>query len=728
MKKITFTLFFLFCLSLFSVAKEGMWLPVLLQFLNEKDMKTMGMKISADDIYSINHASLKDAIVIFGGGCTGEVVSNNGLLLTNYHCGYGNIQRHSAIDHDYLTDGFWAKDKSEELSCPGLTVSLLIEMRDVTAQVNSVLKNNMTQAERDSVINNISQQIVDNAISNTHYKGDVESYFCDNQFYLIIYEVFNDIRLVGAPPSNIGKFGGDTDNWVWPRHTGDFSIFRIYADKDNNPADYSQDNKPYQPKQFLKISLDGVNQDDFTFVFGYPGHTDEYITSGAVYNMTEVDNPIAIDIRNTKLTVMKKYSEQSPAVRIKYANKIAGIANGWKKWIGQTQGVEHADGIHSKRIYEQKFQEWAKSTRNNYTILVPELNRIYQNNIPYEKSTIYIREAGLGVEIVKFAGNFSELILASKHNSADLKDIYKLKKSLANAANLFYKDYYMPIDKELCPQLLKTVYDNIDKDLMPDIFKKIEKKYKGNFKAYSNYLFDNTILNNSKKFHDFIENYKQSDYNKLEKDPAYILFISLVNTYKNNIIPYIDKNQNSIDSLMRLYMKAQMEFEKEKTFYPDANFTLRVAYGKVEGFNSQDAVEFNYFTTLDGIMEKENPDIYDYVVENKLKDLYNKKDYGRYGDKDGKMHVCFIASNHTSGGNSGSPVLNADGNLIGLNFDRNWQGTMSDIIYNPDICRNIVVDIRYVLFIIDKFAGAQNIINEMTIATSNNINTQNSNQ
>ncbi|MDL2239804.1 S46 family peptidase [Bacteroidales bacterium OttesenSCG-928-L14] len=714
MKKI---LSILFVIILFNTlqAKEGMWLPILLQQLNEKEMQSMGMKISAEDIYSINQASLKDAIVIFGGGCTGEVVSNEGLLFTNYHCGYGNIQRHSSLDHDYLTDGFWAMDRNEELYCPGLTVRFLVRMEEVTNEALVGITDEMSQLEREKLLEKNIETITELAVDGTHYKAIVEEFYYGNQYFLFVYETFKDIRLVGAPPSNIGKFGGDTDNWMWPRHTGDFAVFRIYADNENMPADYSAENKPYTPKNFLKISLKGVDEGDFTFVFGYPGTTNEYLPAKAVECITEIENPISIGIRDQKLNVMNAYSEKDPLIRIQYANKIAGIANGWKKWIGESLGVQRVDGVQKKLDYETEFNKWAKTQNNDYSSIIETLNTSYDNIIPYKIAYRYFAEAGLGIELVGFARRFAGLVEHSKTNPKDVETLNKLLGNLKGTTKSFFKDYCESIDKELTPTLLQIYYENIERDLMPDFFFNFEKKFKGDFDSYTDHIFQNSMFTDKDKLLKFIEDYKPSHYKKIEKDPAYQIYSSLFSMYRDNVYPNIAKYQAEIDSTMRFYMKAQMEFEKDKVFYPDANFTLRVTYGNVSGFNPQDAVTYNYFTTLEGIMEKEDPNVYDYVVEDKLKELYNNKDYGRYVDKDGSMHVCFIASNHTTGGNSGSPVLNANGELIGLNFDRNWQGTMSDIMYDPDRCRNITLDIRYCLFIIDKYANAKHLLNEMVI-------------
>lgn len=696
-------------------AKEGMWMPLLLQILNEKDMQEAGLKLSAEDIYSVNHSCLKDAVMIFGGGCTGEVVSNEGLLLTNHHCGYGSIQRLSSIDYDYLTDGFWAMQRNEELPCQGLTVSFLIRMDDVTNKVLDGVDDNLSQAERENIIKERCKSIEKEAVEGTHYKAEVEPFFYGNEYYLFVYEVFKDVRLVGAPPSNIGKFGGDTDNWEWPRHTGDFSVFRIYADNDNNPAEYSADNKPYTPRNFLKISLDGVKQDDFTFVFGYPGYTNEYLPAAAVAFITEVDNPILIDAAGKRIEIMKNYSAQSPTVRLQYAGKIASIANGWKKRIGESLGIKRIDGVQQKLNYEDAFQDWAES-QNKYTNVIPTLNEAYENLNPYKAAARYITQTMLAVEVISFAGKSRKLVNTSIDDPKNKEAIQQNINNLKSSAAAFFKNYYQPIDEEVCAVLLQMFFEGVSPEFIPEELNDLMQRFDNDYVAVSDYLFDKSMFCNIEKLNNFLDTYKPSHYKKITKDPAYIIYNSLLNMYNDDIISEIAYYQGNIDSTMRLYMKAQREFESDKTFYPDANFTLRITYGYVDGFKAQDAINYNYFTTLDGVMEKENPDIYDYVVEDKLKELYQNKDFGRYADKeDGKIHTCFIATNHTTGGNSGSPVLNAYGNLVGLNFDRNWQGTMSDIMYDPDKCRNIALDIRYCLFIIDKFAGASHLIDEMTI-------------
>ena len=695
--------------SAMAFAGEGMWIPMLLQY-NEKEMQEMGMRITADDIYSINHSSLKDAIVLFGGGCTGEIVSDYGLLLTNHHCGYDYIQQHSSVEHDYLTDGFWAMDRSQELPCPGLSVTILREMRDVTARVLDQVTDDMTEEKRQATIDANMKNLIAEVEKETKYKVSIKPFFLGNEYYLLLNEVFTDVRLVGCPPSNIGKFGGDTDNWVWPRHTGDFSVFRVYADKDGNPAKYSTDNVPYKPAKHLEISLKGANEGDFAFVFGYPARTSEYLPAIAVDQEANVIDPIAVDLRGKILDIYNKYQEQDKKVRIQYASKHAGLGNGWKKWMGVTEGINHFHGVEKKRFYEESFQEWALGARNRhmYIDLLRQFDEQYKALEPYRVAYTYLSNAGLNIELLSFAGSFNRLSQVTKETPQ--ADIDKMIASLRNATMEFFKDYHQPIDEEVAKTMLTEYLGHQPADFRPGFLNEIK-----DVDAYVDELFAKSMFTSEEKVNAFLDGFKASKAKKLQKDPALKAFQSMMSFYREEVMPKMSPINKEIDRLQRIYMKGQMAMEPEKRFSPDANFTLRVTYGKVEGFKPQDGKQFRHFTTLDGIMEKENPDIYDYVVEPKLKQLYHSKDYGRYADKDGTMHVAFTASVHTTGGNSGSPILNADGQLLGLNFDRCWEGTMSDLVYDPDICRNISVDIRYVLFIIDKFAGAKHLVDEMTI-------------
>ena len=702
------------------VAGEGMWIPMLLQQMNEKEMREMGMKITAEDIYSINNSSLKDAILLFGRGCTSEIISKDGLLLTNHHCGFGQIQKHSTVEDDYLTDGFWAMNKAEELPNPGLTATLMIEMRDVTDSVLMGVDEKMTMKERQKVIKENIKLVVKNFESSSKYKAKIKPFFQGNQYYMMITETFKDIRLVGAPPSNIGKFGGDTDNWMWPRHTGDFSLFRIYVDKDGNPAEYSEDNVPYKPKYYFSISLDGVQEDDFTFVFGYPARTKEYLPSYAVEMITEVGNPKKIELRETRLDIFGRYSLKDPKVRIQYASKDARVANYWKKMIGESGGIKRMKGIEIKQNYEKEFTSWAaKNGKSQYVNIMPEFEKLYSELTPINLAFDYVKEAGLAIEIVKFANSFNKLVALSKADSINNEAIAKQIIKLKGKTSSFFKDYYQPIDEEVTVAMLELYNDNLSAEYKPQFFNTINKKFKGSYEAYTNHLFKKSMFDKPEKLVALLDNYRPKDYKKIIKDPAYIMAHELMSFYLIKLKPSIVTINNSIDSLQRIYMKAQMEMEPDVRFYPDANFTLRVTYGNVKGYSPKDAVNYKHFTTLKGIMEKEDPDVYDYVVTDRLRELYDEKDYGDYADKDGSLHVGFAASNHTTGGNSGSPVLNANGELVGVNFDRGWEGTMSDLMYDPKVCRNISIDIRYFLFIVDKYAGAGYLLDEMKLVKNN---------
>ena len=710
MKRITLFITLILTLAVgIAKAGEGMWIPMLLQY-NEKEMQEMGMRITAEDIYSINHSSLKDAIVLFGGGCTGEIVSDQGLLLTNHHCGYGYIQRHSSVEHDYLTNGFWAMNRGEELPCPGLSVTFLREMRDVTKQVLEGITIDTPEAERKAKIEENIKKIVASVEKETKYKVSVKPYFLGNEYYLLLNEVFTDVRLVGCPPSNIGKFGGDTDNWVWPRHTGDFSIFRVYADKDGHPAVYDKDNVPYKPAKHLDISLKGADEGDFAFVFGYPAHTSEYLPAVAVDQEANLLDPIRVDLRGKVLDIYNKYQEQDPKVRIQYAAKHASIGNGWKKWMGVTEGINHFHGIEKKQAFEVSFYNWAMQSRSRYMYvnLLRQFKDNYKQLEPYELAYTYMAEAGLRIELVSFAGRFAKLSEVTKDTPQE--DIDRMVANLKSSAESFFKDYYEPIDREVAAMLLGEYLKAQPADFRPAFLNDIK-----DVDAFVDNMFNKTMFTDPAKVNAFLDGFKVKNVKKLANDPALKVYQSLIGFYRSEVYDQIVSLTSDNDRLQRIYMKGQMEMQSEKRFSPDANFTLRVTYGKVEGFKPQDGKTYKHFTTLEGIMQKENPDIYDYVVEPRLKELYNKKDYGRYADKDGTMHVAFTASVHTTGGNSGSPILNAEGQLLGLNFDRCWEGTMSDLIYDPAICRNISVDIRYVLFIIDKFAGAGHLIEEMTI-------------
>ena len=698
---------FLFTLLVFNTyADEGMWIPMLLG-RNEADMQKAGMRISAKDIYDINNACLKDAVLLFGGGCTGEYVSSEGLLLTNHHCGYSYIVRHSTVEHDYLTNGFWAMSRDKEIPCPGLSVTRLVRMEDVTSAVLDGVSPNTSEADRAAIIEKNIKQIIDKTISGTHYKAIIKPFYYGNQYFMYVNEVFTDVRLVGAPPSNIGKFGGDTDNWMWPRHTGDFSMFRVYADASNKPADYSPNNVPYKPLKFLEISLDGVNEGDFTFVFGYPGTTQRYVTSDAVELAANIENPIRIALRTIRLKHYNHAMNQSPAQRLKYASRVASIANGWKKWQGETLGINRLKGVEKKREIEAQFDQWAMYKPEYYTVL-RELHEAYDRMRPVEVELTYFSEAVRASDFMNRANNFNNL--------ADLDDETKIAAEAAQLkkqSDSYFSDFdqHTVVDRAIFIETFAYMWKAGYAPYLGEsgtTVATIEKKL-GN-------IYDKSIINNHDKLTKLLSNYTAKTAKKLKDDPALVLYRQAHDlAYDPQKLATYRQAYYDIQRLMRTYVKGTMEMHPDVNFFPDANLTLRVTYGHVEGFRPQDGVYYKPYSTLQGIMEKENPDIYDYVVEPRLKELYNLKDYGIYGTPDNQMPVGFIATNHTTGGNSGSPVLNADGRLIGLNFDRCWEGTMSDLLFDPEYCRNICLDIRYCLFVIDKFAGAKHLVDEMTI-------------
>lgn len=697
--------------ALTSLADEGMWLPTLIGQQKLDEMRKKGLKLTAEDIYSINQASLKDAVLLFGRGCTAAIVSGEGLILTNHHCGYGSIQRQSSIEHDYLTDGFWAMSYAEELPNPGLTVSRLVRMEDVTEQVMAALKPGMIEADRQKAISDISKSIADKAVANTSFQAEVRPLFNGNQYFLYISEVFKDVRLVGAPPSAIGNFGGDTDNWMWPRHTGDFSIFRIYADSNNLPADYARTNKPYKPLKFFEISIDGVDKGDFTMVYGFPGSTREYLPASMVNLIANVSDPVKIDIRRQKLDIMGADMKTDPKVRIQYASKYAGVANYWKKWAGENRGLAHYNAIEKKQEFDRQFQSWADKESPEYSSLLAEYQKLVDDFTPTQLWIDRFSEAIWSLDIIRYAAGYRTLAGIDKTKKDEIqKEVDRLK----NAAPGYFRDYNLPTDKQLLVAMLKYFRESTAADQLPDIYLKIDKDFKGDIDAYGDWLYEESFMVSEDKVMASLENYKPGKNKTITEDPAYELMISFFVKYTGTYQAFYQRTSMQLDSIQRVYMAAIMKMEEGTVLYPDANSTLRIAYGVVKDYYPQDGEYYYYQTTLEGIMEKDNPDIYDYRVPEKLKQLYKAKDYGRYGE-DGTMYVCFTAANHTTGGNSGSPVLDADGRLIGLNFDRNWEGTMSDLMYDPDMCRNIVLDIRYLLFIVDKYAGDERLVKEMTI-------------
>jgi len=705
-----------FLTSHFSFAKEGMWLPLLLEKLNIEDMQANGLQLTAEDIYSINQACLIDAVILFGGGCTGEVISDKGLLITNHHCGLSRIQSHSTIENDYLTEGFWAMAPGDELPNPGLEVSFLRRMEDVTSQVLQGVFPETDEIDRYKIISEHIDEISKKNIEGTHYHAEIKPFYYGNQYFLFVYEIFKDVRLVGAPPSAIGKFGWDTDNWIWPRHTGDFSLFRIYADKDNMPAEYSPDNVPYKPGKHLSISLKGITKNDFTMVIGYPGSTFQFLTSWDLKTMMNTSVPNKIKVRTIRMNIMQEEMLQSNEVMIKYASKYSRVTNAWKKWIGMLKGLEKIETVTKKEEFEKAFAEWTDSDperKKHYGDLLSKIESICIEQDAICLANDYYTEIVMAIEIFNLASELRNVIEEFEDETISHDEFQKALNAFSIYAKGFYSDYHEPIDRKIFRQLMEVYHQDLSSDYQPEMFTEVETKFKSDFGLFTDWLFRKTILTNEYKLNKLIENFNKKSIRQIKKDPAYALF-NQFKTKLNGVMYLYGQLGYLIDYQYRIYIQGVMEMFPDKVFYPDANLTMRITYGSVEDYYPRDAVQYDYYTNLEGVMEKESQEIYDYFIPDRLKELYHTKDYGDYGIG-GRMPVCFIASNHTSGGNSGSPVINAEGQLIGINFDRNWEGTMSDYIYDPDQCRNIILDIRYVMFIIDKYANAGYLIDEMTV-------------
>jgi len=702
-------------ISAFARADEGMWLPLFLQQLNEKQMKTMGMKISAKDIYNINSGSLKDAIVSFGGFCTGEVISSKGLVLTNHHCGFDQVQNHSTLEHNYIKDGFWAKNNGEEIPNPGLFVTFIVRIDDVSKEVLKGVTRSMSESERQSIIDKNIAQLRKDVKRESYQDSFIRSFFEGNQFFLFVTETYKDVRLVGAPPAAIGNFGKDTDNWMWPRHTGDFSMFRIYAGKDNKPAEYSADNVPYTPKKSLSISLDGVNEGDFTMVFGFPGRTTQYLHSAAVEQIMTVNDPAKIAIREKALGVIDGYMRKDEQIKIQYAAKYASIQNSYKKWQGEVLGLTSTNSLAKKRTYEETFQKRVNANplwKESYGSLLGDLDNLYKQIKPYGYARDYYLETTSRVELLAIAGWINSLRTAFEK---DGESGYQQRlKQVKNMLGGLYDEYNAEVDQKLFEALMKMYINDQEEVYQSPVLKEKLKVAGNDFAALASGLYSSVDLDDKKATMEMLEKTSQEVLAYYKNNAAIRLYTDMVNTYSNTVTKKLNEIQTNINKLNRTYMQAQMDVMKEKKFYPDANSTLRVTYGNVKGYAPRDAVKYDFYTYLDGVMDKYKPGDYEFDVPEKIRTLYASKDYGQYGTN-GKMPVCFIAMNHTTGGNSGSPALDAWGNLVGLNFDRVWEGTMSDINYDPSICRNIMVDIRYVLFIVDKYAGASHLVQEMKL-------------
>lgn len=691
----------------------GMWIPSLLKGMNETEMKNLGMKISADDIYSVNHSSLKDAVPQFNGGCTAEMISSKGLLLTNHHCGFDAIQNHSSVEHDYLANGFWAYKMDEELPNKDLVVTFIVKIEDITNKVLEGVANLPTEAEKQKKIQDNISMLSKSLPKEAWQENSIRTFYDGNQYILFLTETFKDVRLVGAPPSTIGKFGSDTDNWVWPRHTGDFSLFRIYADKNNRPAEYSKDNIPYTPKHFFPVSIKGVKENDFTMVMGYPGRTQEYLPSFAVAQIMNSIDPARIEVRDHALKVQDGFMRKDNAIKIQYAAKYASTANYWKKWIGEVKGLKKSNALNIKQKFEQDFSEKVNKAgkQAEYGNLLADFKTNYEAIAPYALAREYASEIFLrnsNMDLLNFGYRLYQL--EQVYNTKGEQAFNDRRTNLITTFEGLYNEYNPVVDEKVFEQLIDLYANKSPKQFLPESLNNV------NPSNLASDIYKNTKLTSYNGLKELLSGDAKTVFEKLNQDKGFILIKSIADAYHKNVAPKYDELNLKNIALQRSYMKGILELSpKSARIFPDANSTLRITYGKVKGYKPSDAVIYEPMTYLDGVIEKYVPGDYEFDVPKKLIDLYNTKDYGQYADKNGKIPVAFIATNHTTGGNSGSPALDADGNLIGLNFDRVWEGTMSDIHYDPSICRNIMVDMRYVLFIIDKYAGAKNLIEEMKL-------------
>jgi len=694
-------------------AGEGMWSPVQLHKVIEQ-MHSMGLEIDKEDIYSAGEESINNAVVRIG-GCTGVVVSGQGLVLTNHHCAYRFIQSISTTSMDYLSSGFWAETKEEEIPGTGLTATFLVRMENVTDRVLKHVDDHMEEDERRDTIRRVSAEIEREATEGTRYEASVDSYYYGNEFYLSVYDKYDDVRLVGAPPSSVGRFGRDEDNWMWPRHTGDFTFFRIYADGNNEPAAYDSSNVPYEPFVHIPLSKNHAEVGDFTMVYGYPGSTEFYITSDGIRITRQISNPHKIGLRGARLDAMETEMKKCEKVAIQYAAKFSDISNAWKRWQGENAGIDRFNVIERKKEIEGKFNEWAveKPEREEiYSGLMDEFKELYSQIEHYTLPYKYMREGIFAVEVLSFAAHFADMVeLYESGKGGSL--IKYFAEGMIGVAEDFFEDYHMPVDRKVFTEMVGMYMDNVDREFHPGFFEYIEKDFDGDIDQYAEYLFENSIFVNEDKLLDMLEEFTDSSAARISEDPFMGIVLESADIYGSVFISYRELNRKT-DRLYRLYMEGLRKMHDDVNFPPDANRTLRISYGKVKGYNPRDAVYYDYYTTLSGVMEKYRRGNDHYHVPSKLKELYEGEEYGSYSF-DGEMRVCFIASNHTTGGSSGSPVFNARGHLVGLNFDRVWEGTMSDIMFDPAMSRNISVDVNYIMFITDIFAGAGHLLDEMTI-------------
>jgi len=696
---LTTALFFL-CLPLLK-ADEGMWILTLLN-KNYDDMKAQGFKLTPEDIYNLNKPSIKDAIVIFGGGCTGEIISDKGLLLTNHHCGYDAIQSHSTIEHNYLQDGFWAASMADELPNQDVNATFLVRIEDVTASVTKDVTDKMTETERNEAIRKAGDELSKKATEGTHYTARVQPFFEGNYYYMMVYETYKDVRLVGTPPSSIGKFGYDTDNWMWPRHTGDFSMFRVYSGPDGKPAEYSADNIPLSPKYHLPISLKGVQKGDFSMIMGYPGSTDRYLTSYGIEELVNVTNANRAHIRGIRQDILQEDMRADETINIMYASKFSRSSNYWKYSIGQNRGLKRLNVMAKKQKTEQEFTTWVNADKNRkkkYAEALPLLEKAYKQRKDFVNANQYVSECLLrGVEVLGFATRFSRTF--DKDPAA--AKVY---------ADDFFKDYSAATDRKVAKTMIKLFFDEVDAKFHPAMYASIQADFGGDINAFVDNMFDKSMFADKAKLDAFLAN---PDKAVLEADPAYKASTAVYAKY-SELWTQSEAFNSDVDKGRRLFLAGLMEMNPNRTWYPNANFSMRLTYGSVGDYQPADAVRYDYFTTLKGVMEKDDPDNWEFYVDPKLKDLYNAKDFGQYANSDGTMWVCFTTNNDITGGNSGSPVMNGNGELIGCAFDGNWEAMSGDVAFETELQKTICVDIRYVLFIVDKFAGAKHLVDEMTI-------------
>ncbi|MFC6998562.1 S46 family peptidase [Rufibacter roseus] len=702
-------------------ADEGMWLPLLIKRLNYVDMQKQGLQLTAEEIYSVNNSSLKDAIVQFGGFCTGEFISSEGLLLTNHHCGYDAIAANSTPENNYLKDGFWAMTREQERKNEGLFVDILVRMEDVTGQVLQGITPQTAEEERGKLVGERMRSLADAAKNNGQYVTYVRDFFNGNEFYLFVYERFNDVRLVGAPPESIGKFGGDTDNWMWPRHTGDFSLFRVYMGPDGKPAPYSPQNLPYKPKHHLPISMSNVQEGDFSMVFGFPGRTTRFMTGSGLAMAVEQSNPARIKLRERRLAIMKEAMDASPANRLKLASEYASISNYYKYFIGQNEGIKRMKTLDKKATEEQVFQTWASADpnrKNLYGSALSDINASYANQRKYNLASIYRTEAALAPQLMSHAYQYTPLYNLLKEGNVDQTRLKQLVEAYKGMNNEFYENYLATTDQRMFAELMQMFFNDVPKEQHGEIFKDLRSKYNNNFQKWAADVYSKSFLSSAAKANAFLANPTQK---AMENDPAFKVLLAVQQNHQQNILPKLNEAQAALNRANRLYVAGLREMNPDKVYYPDANSTLRLSFGTVQGYEPRDGVKYKYYTTMEGIAEKADPEDEEFLVPDKLLKLYEQKDYGRYG-QNGELRVAFITNNDITGGNSGSPVINGRGELMGLAFDGNWEAMTGDLVFDPEYKRCINVDIKYVLFIIDKFAGAGHLVQEMTLVSNGNPN------